>query len=445
MKKLQIKTIIGAVLLALILAGCGNQEATTDLENPVKEESVEETTSEKVNEEKQTEEEESAPETVEEEQTQEEESVPEVVEEVAKIEKSIPKHLEIKYGDGVFSYNYIEQDGKAILTDMSNGLDEVHYNYMTDDNGKIKFGLGLDYMFGYFNRRMHNYYVNRETNSNLRNVFGEWNFADCPLLTTQEEYVNWDDGSRELTSQLSFEYDSNEKLTRIIENADRDTSESYEVVDLGDNVYSATYKYSSEPYFSDSGEETAIFTLDGNGNALQIEEKCYYKDDEGEREFSSVTNVAYDAQNNMVREECDFGDGIFEIHEYSYDESGNVTEIKQYHCEDNEQNLTDSAIISYDENGNVLEEVAFLKDAEYDIRYEYEGTMVTAINVNGEIAYEFTYDENNRLSAIYNRRENNNGLGLSKEFSDLIGKYTGIYNAIVLGMRDCMEVHFYYE
>lgn len=443
MKKLQIKTIIGASLLALMLAGCGNQEATTDLENPVKEESVEETTSEKVNEEKQTEEEESAPETVEEEQTQEEESVPEVVEEVTKIEKVIPKHLEIKNeGESIVSYNYIEQDGKAILTDMSIGGGEVHYNYMTDDNGKIKFGLGLDYMFEYFNRRTHDYYVNREPNYNLTNIFGEWNFADCPLITSQEEYWTDGDGSIELSEQLSFEYDSNEKLTRIISN-DNSDSESYEVVDLGDNVYSATYKYSREPDFNDSGEETAIFTLDGNGNALQIEERSYYKDDQGESESSYVTSTVYDAQNNMVREEGDFGNGTFEIHEYSYDESGNVTEIKQYYCEGDEQNMTDSAIISYDENGNVAEEIAFLRDAEYDIKYEYDGTKVTMINVNEEIAYEFTYDDD-RLSAIY-KRGDTDVLGLSDAFSELIGKYTGIYNAISLGMRDASEVHFYYE
>ena len=210
--------------------------------------------------------------------------------------------------------------------------------------------------------------------------------ANDNVLTVKETVGNAAEAAGAKTTTITRTYD---KLNRVTSYDDgRGNTVSYQYDILG-NLVTLTYP---------NGKDVN-YTYDKNGNILTMTDwegrkTAYSYDENGRlvktaRANGTVETRTYDKAGRLTVILDRKGDTETNHQEYTYDSSGNITEVKQL-CE-GELNFTGaaSARMTYDKNNRLLTYNGG------EVRYDKDGNM-TYGPLAGEMA-EFVYDCRNRL------------------------------------------------
>lgn len=393
------------------------------------------------------------------------EPVEEVAEEDNQNEKkyTIPVSVETaEFGGEDSSYGfkrryYMEQDDRAILTGIRTskpGEEETNYiettfHYLTDSSGKVQVGTCMAYAFLLWNMSeaecLNQHLDYRDA---IDGMYSQC-FGDVPMIESIEKTIAgnyWlDDGD-----QPVFSYDENGNLLGMSNNyinySGVDTSwngRSIEIIDPEGHSFAWRINQTDIDVYEE------LFDLDSNGNITYCEVRytSYIPEtNEIEQEFTTIAHMTYNDEGQLIKEE---EDGRWA--EFSYDEAGNLTEVKEYGMENETPVLLKSGLATYDESGNILEEVYYEGEEGHDIVYNYADGLLQTVNIDGIEMITLSYDDSNRLISIVNNSPVNeygdaeysiNYISMMSGLEKQIGKYTGIYN---LGLATYKSYTFKYE
>lgn len=127
--------------------------------------------------------------------------------------------------------------------------------------------------------------------------------------------------------------------------------------------------------------------------------------------WTRVCEYIYDEKGKLIKKE----DSILGVTDYLYDENNNQISEKNYWTNGE---LYSATISEYDSNNKLLSKTVYEGTEETTLTCSYdEKDNLLIINVNDQSAFEFTYDDQNRLKKITgNEGEYSLAWGIAKEY-----------------------------
>ena len=348
------------------------------------------------------------------------------------------------------SYTYDNMGNLETVTNPNGGVTTYKYdlnNNMTDEI------IGEDYHVRY----TYNAQNLAESKLNSRNQKAEYKYDLLGRITEQKDEAG----------TISYTYDGNDNvltvtekagdkttvITRTYDKLNRVTSYDdgrgnkigYAYDELG-NLITLTYP---------NGEEVN-YTYDKNGNILTMTDwknrKTSYAYDENGRLIKTtrangtVETRGYDKAGRLAEILDKKGDTEINRQQYTYDSSGNITEVKQLYAGELDFTNTVSAKMTYDKNNRLL-----TYNGE-DIQYDKDGNM-TYGPLAGKMT-TFTYDCRNRLVSaggtryIYDAENNRIGVETSEKKTTYVintqPELSQVLQSTETNLKDNKETTTYY-